>query len=38
MVCVFTPEQSDVLARPGPRMAEAAQIMASCLREMSKKQ
>ena len=37
-VCVFTPEQSDVLARPGPRMAEAAQIMASCLREMSKKQ
>ena len=35
MVCVFRPEQSDVLSRPGPRMAEAAQIMAGCLREMS---
>lgn len=31
-VCVFTPEQSDVLVRPGPRMAEAAQMMAACLR------
>lgn len=31
-VCVFTPEQSDVLVRPGPRMAEAAQIMADCLK------
>ncbi len=32
-VCVFTPEQGDILARPGPRMAEAAQIMARCLRD-----
>lgn len=32
-VCVFTPEQSDVLVRPGPRMAEAARLMAGCLRE-----
>ena len=32
-VCVFTPEEGDILARPGPRMAEAAQIMARCLRE-----
>jgi iron complex transport system substrate-binding protein len=32
-VCVFTAEQGDVLARPGPRMAEGAQIMARCLRE-----
>jgi iron complex transport system substrate-binding protein len=32
-VCGFTPEQGDVLARPGPRMAEAAQIMAQCLRD-----
>ncbi|MFZ4481455.1 MAG: ABC transporter substrate-binding protein [Rhodoferax sp.] len=30
-VCVFTAEQSDVLVRPGPRMAEAARIMAQCL-------
>ena len=30
-LCVFTPEQSDVLIRPGPRMAEAARLMAACL-------
>mgnify|MGYP004702818579 CR=1 FL=1 len=32
-LCVFTPEQSDVLIRPGPRMAEAARLMAACLAE-----
>jgi iron complex transport system substrate-binding protein len=32
-VCVFKAEEGDILARPGPRMAEAAQIMAKCLRE-----
>jgi iron complex transport system substrate-binding protein len=32
-ICVFRPEDGDVLVRPGPRMAEAAQIMAKCLRE-----
>jgi len=32
-VCVFGPEQSDVLVRPGPRLAESARIMAQCLRE-----
>lgn len=32
-VCAFTPEQGDVLSRPGPRMGEAARIMAQCLRE-----
>ena len=32
-VCIFKPEEGDILARPGPRMAEAAQIMARCLRE-----
>ena len=32
-VCAFTPEQGDVLSRPGPRMGEAARIMARCLRE-----
>ncbi len=30
-LCIFTPEQSDVLVRPGPRMAEGARIMAQCL-------
>ena len=30
-LCVFTPEESDVLIRPGPRMAEAARLMAACL-------
>ncbi len=30
-VCVFTPAQSDLLVRPGPRMAEGARIMAQCL-------
>ena len=30
-VCRFTPAQSDVLVRPGPRMAEAARLMAGCL-------
>ncbi|MFG6430568.1 ABC transporter substrate-binding protein [Roseateles sp. LYH14W] len=32
-VCVFKAEEGDILSRPGPRMAEAAQIMARCLRE-----
>lgn len=30
-LCVFPPAQSDVLVRPGPRMAEAARLMADCL-------
>lgn len=32
-LCVFGPEYSDVLVRPGPRMAEAARLMAGCLSE-----
>jgi len=32
-VCVFTTAQSDVLVRPGPRMAEGARLMAQCLAE-----
>jgi iron complex transport system substrate-binding protein len=36
-VCIYPREQSDILIRPSPRMAEAAQIMARCLREMSTK-
>lgn len=30
-LCVFTPSETDVLIRPGPRMAEAARLMAGCL-------
>jgi iron complex transport system substrate-binding protein len=30
-LCVFNPAQSDVLVRPGPRLAEAARLMAQCL-------
>ena len=30
-VCVFTADESDVLVRAGPRMAEAARLMARCI-------
>ena len=30
-ICVFSPLEADMLVRPGPRMAEAAQLMAQCL-------
>ena len=29
-MCVFSPDEVDVLVRPGPRMAEAARLMARC--------
>jgi len=32
-VCVFTADESDVLVRPGPRMAEAARLMVRCVTE-----
>ncbi|MDP2264282.1 MAG: helical backbone metal receptor [Hydrogenophaga sp.] len=32
-LCVFSNDESDVLVRPGPRMAEAARLMARCLQE-----
>lgn len=32
-VCVFTTDESDVLVRPGPRMAEGARLIARCLNE-----
>jgi iron complex transport system substrate-binding protein len=32
-LCVFTADESDVLVRPGPRMAEAARLMARCISE-----
>ena len=30
-VCVFGNDEADVVVRPGPRMAEAARLMAKCL-------
>jgi iron complex transport system substrate-binding protein len=35
-VCRFTPQQSDVLERPGPRMGQAAQLLADCLLAQAK--
>ncbi len=32
-VCVFSPGQSDVIVRPGPRMADAALYLVRCLRD-----
>ena len=32
-VCVFTAEQTDVLVRAGPRMAEGARLMLKCLQD-----
>jgi iron complex transport system substrate-binding protein len=32
-LCVFANDESNVLVRPGPRMAEAARLMARCLQE-----
>jgi iron complex transport system substrate-binding protein len=36
-VCVFTADESDVLVRPGPRMAEAARLMARCIQDKGMK-
>ena len=30
-ICAFTPAQGDVIARPGPRMPEAASLLSQCL-------
>jgi iron complex transport system substrate-binding protein len=30
-VCIFPPDEADMLVRPGPRMAEGARLMAQCL-------
>lgn len=37
-ICAFTPEQSDILVRPGPRMAEGAQIIVQCLQHLAARQ
>ena len=33
-VCAFTPDETDVLSRPGPRMGEAARVMLKCLQRV----
>ena len=35
-LCVFNQAESDVLVRAGPRLAEAAQLIASCLQRLSR--
>ena len=35
-ICIFSPDESDVVVRPGPRMAEAARIMARCIAEKAR--
>ena len=35
-VCLLSAQQGDVLVRPGPRMAQAAQIMVDCIRGRGK--
>ena len=32
-VCAFKPAEADILVRPGPRLAEGAQIMVRCLKD-----
>jgi iron complex transport system substrate-binding protein len=32
-ICLFNAEEADVIMRPGPRLADAARILARCLRE-----
>ena len=34
-ICVFTPEQADIVVRAGPRMAEGARLMAQCLNRVT---
>jgi iron complex transport system substrate-binding protein len=35
-ICVFGVDEADVVVRPGPRMAEAARIMAKCLEDKTR--
>ena len=37
-VCVFGPDDSDTVVRPGPRMAEAARLMAQCINDKMARQ
>lgn len=35
-ICIFGIDEADVVVRPGPRMAEAARIMAKCLEDKTR--
>lgn len=35
-ICALTPAQSDVVVRPGPRLAEAARILVECMQRRAK--
>ena len=37
-LCVYGPEESDAVVRPGPRMAEAARLMAQCINDKMARQ
>ena len=37
-VCVFGPDDSDTVVRPGPRMAEATRLMAQCINDKMARQ
>jgi iron complex transport system substrate-binding protein len=37
-VCAFSPEESDMLVRAGPRMAEGARLMVQCLQRTARGQ
>jgi len=32
-ICTFTPQENDILVRPGPRMGEAALIISECIQK-----
>jgi iron complex transport system substrate-binding protein len=33
-ICAFTPEQSDIIVRSGPRISDAADLMVACLKRI----
>jgi len=37
-LCVFTPDESELITRPGPRMPEAARLIAQCLKQLAQDQ
>ena len=34
-ICAFASVEQDILVRPGPRLAEAARMMADCLKRFA---
>jgi iron complex transport system substrate-binding protein len=33
-ICSFSPDQSDIVVRSGPRISEAADLMVACLKRL----